>query len=80
MQSFNSLLSLKIVSLEQNTDDSESNSLDKLKCTIIDVATLFSQRYEECFLPFTEEFIRSSWSLLVETDGRIRYFFIKIIF
>lgn len=73
MESFILLLMMKIPLLEQSTADSETNSLDKLKCTICEIATLFAQRYEECFLPFTEKFIQATWNLLVETDGRIRF-------
>uniref|UniRef100_A0A915DYI5 Exportin-2 n=1 Tax=Ditylenchus dipsaci TaxID=166011 RepID=A0A915DYI5_9BILA len=67
------LLKMKLPSIEEIADDSEANALDKLKCVICEITTLFSQRYEDCFGDYTQSFIEVIWQLLVEIDSRIRY-------
>ncbi|KAL3119789.1 hypothetical protein niasHT_010080 [Heterodera trifolii] len=73
MEGFLQLLELKLPELEAKSVDLEPNEHDKLRCEICEIATLFSQRFEECFIPYTERFIASVWNLLVMTDSRIRF-------
>ncbi|KAL3121788.1 hypothetical protein niasHT_002016 [Heterodera trifolii] len=73
MEGFLQLLELKLPDLEAKSVDLEPNEHDKLRCEICEIATLFSQRFEECFIPYTERFIASVWNLLVMTDSRIRF-------
>uniref|UniRef100_A0A183CBE9 Cse1 domain-containing protein n=1 Tax=Globodera pallida TaxID=36090 RepID=A0A183CBE9_GLOPA len=73
MEGFLQLLSLKLPDLEAKSVDLEPNEHDKLRCEICEIATLFSQRFEDCFMTYTERFIASVWNLLVMTDSRIRF-------
>jgi exportin-2 (importin alpha re-exporter) len=72
MEGFLALLRLTLPGVDAITDDCEANSLDRLKHAICDIATLFSQRYEECFTDYTEGFIAGTWKLLTMTDQRSR--------
>uniref|UniRef100_A0A914GU25 Exportin-2 n=1 Tax=Globodera rostochiensis TaxID=31243 RepID=A0A914GU25_GLORO len=73
MEGFLQLLELKLPDLEAKSVDLEPNEHDKLRCEICEIATLFSQRFEDCFMTYTERFIASVWNLLVMTDSRIRF-------
>ncbi|KAI1711044.1 cse1 domain-containing protein [Ditylenchus destructor] len=73
MDGFLALLRLKLPTLESQADDTEPTSLDRLKCEICEIVTLFSQRYEECFENYAQQFIGAIWQLLVETDSRTRF-------
>ncbi|VDM43721.1 unnamed protein product [Toxocara canis] len=72
MNGFLELLKLKIAYLDAQTDDNEANVLDKLKCSICEIVTLYSQRYEEEIMPYMQGMIEIIWQLLVETDSRLR--------
>ncbi|CAG9533563.1 unnamed protein product [Cercopithifilaria johnstoni] len=86
---FMALLRLQISQLDAKSIDSEANILDKLKCCICEIITLYSQRYEEEVMPFmmpidesatapekTEQrcwLIECVWQLLVSIDQKARY-------
>ena len=75
MEGFLHMLQLKLPELEQKTAalvDTEPNEHDRLRTEICEIATLFSQRFEECFMPYTQRFMVAVWDLLVQTDSRIR--------
>lgn len=72
MEGFLHMLELKIPEIEQKSLDIEPNELDRLRTEICEIATLFSQRFEDCFMPYTQRFIGSIWNLLVLTDSKIR--------
>lgn len=81
MPGFLQLLKTNISVIEDQALDSEANTVDKLKGCICQIATLFSQRYEDCFKDFAEKFIKSVWEVMVGVDNRIRFaVFIKIYF
>ncbi|CAD5230408.1 unnamed protein product [Bursaphelenchus xylophilus] len=67
------LLALKLPTYEARSDSTEPNNLDNLKRVICDIAKLFSQRFEEEFLPYIMKFIEIVWNLLVQTDHRVRF-------
>uniref|UniRef100_F1KQX7 Exportin-2 n=1 Tax=Ascaris suum TaxID=6253 RepID=F1KQX7_ASCSU len=73
MNAFLELLKLKVAALDAQADDSEASVLDKLKCSICEIVTLYSQRYEEEVMPYMQGMIEVIWQLLVETDNRGRY-------
>uniref|UniRef100_A0A915PJA9 Exportin-2 n=1 Tax=Setaria digitata TaxID=48799 RepID=A0A915PJA9_9BILA len=86
---FMALLKLQIPQLDTRSIDSEANVLDKLKCCICEIITLYSQRYEEEIMPFmmpndknlimqekAEQrcwLIECAWQLLVSIDQKPRY-------
>ncbi|KAL3998143.1 Cse1 family protein [Acanthocheilonema viteae] len=86
---FMALLKLQIPQVDAKSIDSEANILDKLKCSICEIITLYSQRYEEEIMPFmmpTNEsatalekaeqrcwLIECVWQLLVSIDQKARY-------
>lgn len=74
MEGFLHLLELKLPDLEEKFLDTEPNEHDRLRTEICEIATLFSQRFEECFMPYTQRFMANVWNLLVLTDSRIRFF------
>lgn len=43
MNAFLELLKLKVAALDAQADDSEASVLDKLKCSICEIVTLYSQ-------------------------------------
>ncbi|VDO30255.1 unnamed protein product [Onchocerca flexuosa] len=86
---FMALLKLQIAQMDAKSIDSEANILDKLKCCICEIITLYSQRYEEEIMPFmmpsdnnlmkaekAEQrcwLIECVWQLLVSIDQKARY-------
>lgn len=86
---FMALLRLQIPQMDAASIDSEANILDKLKCCICEIITLYSQRYEEEVMPFMMPSDKSSathekveqeywlieciWQLLVSIDEKARY-------
>lgn len=73
MNGFAKLLPLKLIHIEHAADDNEPSTQDNIKKTICDITKLFSQRFEEEFGPYIIKFIGIVWTLLVETDHRVRY-------
>ncbi|EJW87827.1 hypothetical protein WUBG_01263 [Wuchereria bancrofti] len=73
---FMALLRLQIPQMDAGSIDSEANILDKLKCCICEIITLYSQRYEEEVMPFMMPrywLIECIWQLLVSIDEKARY-------
>ncbi|VDN03504.1 unnamed protein product [Thelazia callipaeda] len=87
MNGFMALLKLEIPQLDAECIETEANVLDKLKCCICDIITLFSQRYEEELMPFMMPneknpiqegesknwLIECVWQMLVSIDQKARY-------
>ncbi|CAD5226159.1 unnamed protein product [Bursaphelenchus okinawaensis] len=73
MSGYLKLLSLKLPNYESRSDDTEPNHLDNIKRVICDIAKLYSQRFEEEFMPYIMKFIEIVWNLLVQTDHRVRF-------
>lgn len=74
MKGFIALLKVVLpVSLDRSQSDLEPSDLERLKTEICDVATLFSQRFEDLFGEYTQEFIEIIWQLLNVTDSKIRF-------
>lgn len=73
MNGFLELLKMRLPAIEENADATEPNSLDNLKVVICEIVTLFSQRFEEEFMPYMQPFIQNIWQLLVEIDHRMRF-------
>lgn len=61
--------------LEQTQLDVEPGDLERLKTEVCEVATLFSQRFEDLFGDYTRGFIDAIWQLLNVTDTRMRFCF-----
>ncbi|KAL8941402.1 MAG: hypothetical protein Q9211_001843 [Gyalolechia sp. 1 TL-2023] len=67
MQSVTSLLHKYLVydnPLLHSDSDNEAGPLEFVKTGIFEVLTLYTQKYEDAFGPYVEQFIGSSWSLL----------------
>ncbi|KAL8943940.1 MAG: hypothetical protein Q9216_000752 [Gyalolechia sp. 2 TL-2023] len=67
MQSVTSLLHKYLVydnPLLHSDSDNEAGPLEFVKTGIFEVLTLCTQKYEDAFGPFVEQFIGSSWNLL----------------
>ncbi|KAL8781720.1 MAG: hypothetical protein Q9203_000161 [Teloschistes exilis] len=47
--------------------DSEAGPLELVKSGIFEVLIIYSQKYEDAFGPFVEQFVGSSWNLLTTT-------------
>lgn len=75
MSGFLLLLKTNISVIENESLNSEANVSDKLKGCICQIATLYSQRYEDCFEKFAESFIKAVWEVMVGVNDSIRYFF-----
>uniref|UniRef100_A0A914KZT5 Exportin-2 n=2 Tax=Meloidogyne incognita group TaxID=654580 RepID=A0A914KZT5_MELIC len=72
MEGFLQMLSLKLP--EQNSQlTTDPTEHDKLCTEICEIATLFSQRFEDCFVPYTQRFMGTVWNLLVFADAKIRF-------
>lgn len=72
MKGFEALLKMKLPVIEETADAVEPNNQDNLKVVICEIVTLFSQRFEEEFVPYMQPFIQCIWELLVEIDHRMR--------
>lgn len=80
MKGFIALLKVVLpVSLDRSQSDLEPSDLERLKTEICDVATLFSQRFEDLFGEYTQEFIEIIWQLLNVTDSKIRFVLALIV-
>ncbi|KAI4180184.1 MAG: hypothetical protein L6R41_007404 [Letrouitia leprolyta] len=67
MQSVTSLLHKYLIydnPLLHTDSDNEAGALEFVKTGIFEVLTLYTQKYEDSFGPFVEQFIGSSWNLL----------------
>ncbi|VDN51126.1 unnamed protein product [Dracunculus medinensis] len=71
MEGLGTILKLKIDSVESAYSDDEPGTLDKLKCCVCDILTLYSQRYEEEFMPFINVVIEIVWEQLMGLDARV---------
>ncbi|KAK0419280.1 hypothetical protein QR680_014059 [Steinernema hermaphroditum] len=73
MTGFQTLLGMKIPSIEQAADDKVASPLESLKVSICEVITLYTQRYEEETAQYVSPFIQGTWEQLVEIDHRYRF-------
>ncbi|KAL8870977.1 MAG: hypothetical protein Q9174_003100 [Haloplaca sp. 1 TL-2023] len=67
MQSLTSLLHKYLIydnSLLETDADNEAGPLEVVKSEIFEVLVLYSQKYEDDFGPFVQQFVGSSWNLL----------------
>ena len=67
MESLTSLLHKYLIydnSLLQTDADNEVGPLELVKSEIFEVLILYSQKYEDAFGPFVQQFVGSSWNLL----------------
>ncbi|MCJ1418218.1 importin-alpha export receptor [Xylographa parallela] len=60
------------LSLHSDSDD-ESGPLEFLKSAILEVLTLYVQKYEDAFGTHVEVFVASSWNLLTTTGQETKY-------
>ncbi|KAL8771323.1 MAG: hypothetical protein Q9209_003228 [Squamulea sp. 1 TL-2023] len=70
MQSLTSLLQKYLIydnPLLHTDGDGDSGPLEFVKSGIFEVLVLYTQKYEDAFGPFVEQFIGSSWNLLTTT-------------
>jgi exportin-2 (importin alpha re-exporter) len=54
-------------------DDSESGVLEFVKASIFEALTLYSQKYEDAFGQYLQQFIGSSWQLLTSLGAELKY-------
>uniref|UniRef100_A0A1I8AX63 Importin N-terminal domain-containing protein n=1 Tax=Steinernema glaseri TaxID=37863 RepID=A0A1I8AX63_9BILA len=73
MAGFQTLLGLKIPSIEQAADDKVASPLEGVKVSICEIITLYTQRYEEETAQYVSPFIQGTWEQLVEIDHRYRF-------
>ncbi|KAK0395016.1 hypothetical protein QR680_001065 [Steinernema hermaphroditum] len=73
MTGYQTLLGLKIPSIEQSADDKVASPLENLKVSICEIITLYTQRYEEETAQYVSPFIQGTWEQLVEIDHRYRF-------
>lgn len=54
-------------------DDTESGVLEYVKAGIFEALTLYTQKYEDAFGPYLQQFIGSSWQLLTSLGPDTKY-------
>lgn len=65
-------LTFDVVSLHSDSDD-ESGPLEFVKSGILEVLTLFVQKYEDAFGSYVGEFVNCSWNLLTTIGSETKY-------
>ncbi|QEU58779.1 Cse1 [Kluyveromyces lactis] len=59
--------------LEDDTEDEEASVLSKVKASIAELIQLYISRYQEEFDPMVDNFIQTTWNLLVSLTPQPKY-------
>ncbi|AAS53644.2 AFR273Wp [Eremothecium gossypii ATCC 10895] len=59
--------------LEDETEDEEASVVTKVKSSIAELVQLYTSRYEDVFGPMVEQFIQTTWNLLVSLTCQPKY-------
>lgn len=69
---FQKYLTYDAPSLHTDSDD-ESGSLEYVKSGILEILTLFVQKYDEDFEPYVTSFLQTTWNLLMAIGAQTKY-------
>lgn len=73
MPRFQEILSFENPVIEREALDSEPTSIEILKSNIIEIVNLYTQKYDEEFEPYLQDFIMKIWQLLTEAQESPRF-------